>query len=396
MGRYRKRKRSSKASETPGLAPVLATSGASDIPALELASSQDQIVDGAALERNKVADVNQELLSGQKWSTVPHRPAAKKRKIPRRDSSNYPSITLLSNSRHRSPIKISDLQDLVLYILGDGVSPQWICVRHYTAIRRVIVLMVPGLERNMFEEVTTPEAGVSSLPMEASAHAATENVEIDERNPLNGKSRNESTSVLKDLPVRLSTDQLQEPLWPLAAIFHQVWPVLSPGDDKYNRMHSPILAMLISPLPKMQGKKTAEGRAPREAENWEDEPVSVMQLLATQEQLHENDFPVHFELLKTDEERASEACRRERLTEANSPEWIESRVGTIEEEPPDDESQPREPTRGREVLAMDCEMCKTSDGQLSLARISIIRWDGSIVMDELVKPEKPIVDYLTP
>lgn len=52
-------------------------------------------------------------------------------------------------------------------------------------------------------------------------------------------------------------------------------------------------------------------------------------------------------------------------------------------------------TAGREVLAMDCEMCKTGEQEFSLTRISIVRWDGSVVMDELVKPEKPIIDYLT-
>ncbi|KAF7876892.1 uncharacterized protein EAF02_008112 [Botrytis sinoallii] len=44
---------------------------------------------------------------------------------------------------------------------------------------------------------------------------------------------------------------------------------------------------------------------------------------------------------------------------------------------------------------MDCEMCMTGKNEFSLTRISIVGWDGSVVLDELVKPEKPIIDYLT-
>ena len=33
---------------------------------------------------------------------------------------------------------------------------------------------------------------------------------------------------------------------------------------------------------------------------------------------------------------------------------------------------------------------------MALTRISIVGWDGTVIMDELVKPDKPIIDYLTP
>jgi RNA exonuclease 1 len=40
-------------------------------------------------------------------------------------------------------------------------------------------------------------------------------------------------------------------------------------------------------------------------------------------------------------------------------------------------------------------MCKTGENDFELTRISLVSWDGSVLLDELVKPEKPITDYLT-
>jgi RNA exonuclease 1 len=46
------------------------------------------------------------------------------------------------------------------------------------------------------------------------------------------------------------------------------------------------------------------------------------------------------------------------------------------------------------LIALDCEMCLTEVG-LELARISLIDEDLNIIMDEIVQPSHPILDYLT-
>lgn len=49
----------------------------------------------------------------------------------------------------------------------------------------------------------------------------------------------------------------------------------------------------------------------------------------------------------------------------------------------------------RKVYALDCEMCLTSDGK-ELTRVCLIDFfTSNIIFDQLVKPAKPIVDYLT-
>ncbi|KAK5984126.1 Exonuclease [Trichostrongylus colubriformis] len=52
-------------------------------------------------------------------------------------------------------------------------------------------------------------------------------------------------------------------------------------------------------------------------------------------------------------------------------------------------------TKTSPIYALDCEMCVTSAGVHELTRISLIREDGSVVFDTLVKPKNEITDYLT-
>eukprot|EP01060_Flectonema_neradi_P004087 TRINITY_DN12694_c0_g2_i1.p1 TRINITY_DN12694_c0_g2~~TRINITY_DN12694_c0_g2_i1.p1 ORF type:complete len:618 (+),score=154.90 TRINITY_DN12694_c0_g2_i1:32-1855(+) len=46
------------------------------------------------------------------------------------------------------------------------------------------------------------------------------------------------------------------------------------------------------------------------------------------------------------------------------------------------------------LFCIDCEMCLTSKGH-ELTRVCLIDWSGKKIIDELVVPENPIVDYLT-
>ncbi|EGG15092.1 RNA exonuclease 1 [Cavenderia fasciculata] len=57
-------------------------------------------------------------------------------------------------------------------------------------------------------------------------------------------------------------------------------------------------------------------------------------------------------------------------------------------------STPNRDGSGHELLSIDCEMCRTNEG-LELARISIVNESKTVLMDEYVKPDNEIIDYLT-
>ncbi|KOC64497.1 Putative RNA exonuclease NEF-sp [Habropoda laboriosa] len=47
------------------------------------------------------------------------------------------------------------------------------------------------------------------------------------------------------------------------------------------------------------------------------------------------------------------------------------------------------------MIGLDCEMCRTTSGELELTRISLVDESMNVIYDGLVKPENPIIDYLT-
>lgn len=328
-----------------------------------------------------------------------------------KSKGNYPGLNYAELHKLQSCLKISDLQSLVLYCLADGTSPQWVSVRHHNNVKKAVVLFVPGLEKGMFNGDIELEE--SSSMVQDTEIAADFSKDVDgstkpnivtsiTKNHEDAGSKRTATSPDDYLPVCLDSEKLPPPVKSFADVFTHLWPVKAPGDDKYFRVHSPLHAMLTSHIAKSQEEKRAERetkgpKEAREGRNWENKPTPITAFIASREDLQENEYVLHPAYFTTHQEKLFEELRRHDAKQTDQWSWKDSLVNNLADGAvPDTEIQKGSLTTGRSILAMDCEMCKVEGDEMALTRISILDWDGTVVMDELVKPEKPIVDYLTP
>jgi RNA exonuclease 1 len=75
---------------------------------------------------------------------------------------------------------------------------------------------------------------------------------------------------------------------------------------------------------------------------------------------------------------------------------VDSEVTSLEDgNVPEDQIEKGSVTVGRKIFSVDCEMCKSETGESLLTRVTLLDWDGSVVLDKLVKPDLPIHDYVT-
>ncbi|KAL2122381.1 hypothetical protein VTJ04DRAFT_2836 [Mycothermus thermophilus] len=302
------------------------------------------------------------------WQTIERgRPVKKHKKIPGVDSNRYPAIHFSQqHARLQAKITVASLRDLILYIFADGPAPQWVSVKHRPEFRKIVTIMVPGLEDAMFKE----------------------NVDFSVYNNLTPEKALDRASTSPDdyYPRELKKEALPRPLQPFADMFPLLWPVRAPGDDKHAKMHSPVQAMLTVPL---KDKKTGGGgvKPVTDPHGWKDERTRITEFLASPEELLEHNFPKHPAFFR-------DPAKRDAFQDPEG--WVHTKVEKFEDgDVPEAEIEQGSITAGRKILALDCEMCMTGEAEYSLTRISLMTWDGEVIMDELVKPDKPIVDYVT-
>ena len=359
-----------------------------------LSDSQDKKLNAAASNKEE----------GDEWETVGKdgRPIKKQKPLDK-ESGNYPAIIHSPNARLYHQIKIGDLQALTLYILADGPGPQWVSVRHQAAIRQVVVLMVPGLEAGMFNGRIPLETAPSTPKIAKDNMVQNGSEKLQEfGKPNTDQNRPERLHMTPDdyYPVKLNPDKLAEPLKPLAEVFPHIWPIKTPGDDKTLRIHSPLHAMLTAPIPKTREekmlKKASKGPTPQKGKNWQNKRTPITEYIADFIDLQENEYVIHpaWFTAVTAKQEAMEGRKAKHQTMEDG--WVDTDVATLDDgDVPEKEIEEGSLTAGRNVVAMDCEMCKTEGDQFELTRISLVAWDGSVLLDELVKPETPIIDYVT-
>lgn len=374
---------------------------------------------------------------GGGWEVAQSKSSKRRKKAPTQEKGNYPAIGHSTHARLQSVVKVSDLQNLALYLLADGTSPQWCSVRHHANVRKVVTLMVPGLESDMFNGVIPLELASSEAAsaVDGASVVATSNgaARQDQEKESEGKAgtQPDSTSVAQQAddakapldepspptkrrklnispddyyPTKLVHDRVPEPLKPLSDIFDHVWPIKTPGDDKYARMHSPLASLLTAPIPKSKDDRNFKGpKQPAESKGWKNQRTPVTEFIASTGELLDEGYVVHPAHFAGDEEAAAaEAARRSHNKNTIEDGWVDlPGITTLSDgEPPEAQIEKGALTAGRKVLAMDCEMCITSPEGVtpavySLTRVSLIDWDGNVVLDEFVKPKDPITNYVT-
>jgi RNA exonuclease 1 len=324
----------------------------------------------------------------------------KERKLER----NYPSIEHSHHARLQSHVKITDLQSLILYLLADGNAPQWVSVRNRTSIRQVVMLMVPGLELGMFNG----DVSLDSTSPSKSANGG----DVD-TTQANATATSEGGEQLKRLrispddfyPASLKPNRLPEVLRPLSDIFEHVWPIKAQGEhrgNQYIRVHSPIHTMLTSLIPKSKEEKQMKksgghkGPMPQNSKGWDNKRTRVTEYIASFAEQQENEYVLHPAWFTTPESKEAAHRRRKEAGQSVDDGWVDTNVANLEEgDVSEHEIEQGSVTAGRQVISVDCEMCKAENDQLVLTRISLLHWDGTVAMDKLVKPDVTIKDYLT-
>lgn len=319
---------------------------------------------------NASLDPRAEVANGDDdgWETVHHSKRAKK--LPTKNKKKYPSIDFSLSARLDTSVRISDLRDLILYIFADGIAPKWTSVSNRNQIRKIVTIMIPGVEEGMFK---------SDVDLSAFQKPPRQERPGEESRP---------TSPDDYYPRALNAETLHEAVQPLAEIFNRLWPVKTPGDDRFGRMHSPLSAFLTAPLPKKANDGDARGgvKPAREPPGFQSERTRITEFLTTREELLDNGYVLHPSL----------ATEEEMETYKLEPGWVATKIERLEDGLVlEEEIEEGSLTAGRDVLAMDCEMVMTGPNEFSLARISIVNWDGDVVLDRLVKPDKPVTNYVT-
>ncbi|KAF8828516.1 hypothetical protein HHX47_DHR3000017 [Lentinula edodes] len=289
-------------------------------------------------------------VEGGGWTKVEKRKKKKAHKAELKLDTTQPKF-MYSNGdilQRQRAIGIEEVRDLALHIIADAPPPNWLRIENAQLIPKVVVILVPGL---------TPDVlGIPPPPTSAL------------RNP--------------NRPISIPLPPRQDPLNPtptsvptsvpfIGSTFSHACPTRAPGDQ--TKMHSVLSTFFNLPISGAEKKRRLEVKAKVKTSEYGSSDPS--EYILTVEQMIENEYPIPSYMADVDNERP--------------PGWVE----TPEETKLGDQDQ--NPRPRRKVYGIDCEMCTTEDGK-ELTRVCMIDYDTQLVVyDQLVIPNKPVVDYLT-
>lgn len=242
---------------------------------------------------------------------------------------------LLIEPGYKKPLTIKDIRDLVIYCFNktEKNKPAWCKVENRMNLEKIVVLQIPGAQ-----------------PKDLS---------------YNGQSLNSFDELLNDKDKIMFTKESffeEENTLTLSS--------KAPGNGSF--VFSAFSAFTNVPLPKQKQHAIINKLSKKKPR--------INDLLLKVEDMIELQYPLHPDIFFSDNNLKEKVeLINSSLVDADG--WVETVNG-------------KSGIYIQQVYALDCEMCLTEKGH-ELTRLCLINFDGIVVYDVLVKPENPIIDYLT-
>lgn len=159
-------------------------------------------------------------------------------------------------------------------------------------------------------------------------------------------------------PVNFNLDKMNQNLIEFKNIFNEIIPLMSPGSKKcIFSTYTSLVSYSLSPKEKDQIQKENSKRK-----------ITLPDLYLTLDDLLSYGYPIHSNVPNATNEMIKKSIDYVETIDFNHD--------------------------GSKTFALDCEMCKSINGKV-LARVSLIDFNNKILIDEFIKPNDEIIDYLT-
>ncbi|CAK9796798.1 RNA exonuclease 5 [Anthophora quadrimaculata] len=290
-------------------------------------------------------------LSGDEYLKLKQELRERKKKlktIPRfhlKAAGKSASLSINVKSEDRIPIFLSDVQHLLLYSLHGHHSPymptRWCQLEKYNRVTHTVALVVEGLSLYHFIAYESMFSHITSK--------LEHRVEVVTPTAYGG-------SVIEDLaavPITgIQSDKLIKQYGSLETALQNT------GD---------VIKILRAVFPIHPSALTNTENLSNKSELPYTDKFSRTQLLLSLCQMVEENYPVPLK---------GELAKRYENYIMTKDVYVEA-------------------TAKSPMLGLDCEMCRTTTGELELTRISLVDESMNVIYDSLVKPHNPITDYLT-
>lgn len=354
------------------------TSSGNDHKRRRLSNEMSSSANDAATVING-AHSNQQEDGDDGWTKVSSKSSKRdKKKEKTSDRGDYPALR--NHQNYQSEIRLKDVRDLGLYVLADEVAPKWTAVANSKSVRKVVVVMLPGLDEKLLRKAEKAEADKRRTDKPDGDSTSATSEQADTGDHVDQLKTDVARHLISQAEASVSDD-------PQAWLFGNVLQVKAPGDSKMSRVHSPLQAMLLC-------QESDQKQSRNSNNNFTADRTPITEFIHNADELREAEFPIHPALFTADLDAELEAVRRSKSGQSTDNGWFDT---TASKSQPEVSPNPVDPiSKDLSIYSLDCEMVQTSDDATSLARISLIKYPaGTVIIDKYVKPKLPITNYFT-